>query len=56
MNMMLDDKNFYDTYGVTKEDAAELLIWRIEKLLSELKGVVAWNKQHSSQNLEDQSN
>lgn len=55
MNMMLDDKSFYEAYGVSKEDAVELIIWRIEKLLTELKGVVTWNKQHSSQNQEDQS-
>ena len=48
MNLMLDDKEFYDTYGVAKEDSAELLIWRVEKLLKELREVLEWQRSVSS--------
>ena len=55
MNFNKDDKSFYDSYGIYKEDALEVLTARIERLLTDLKGAIEWNKQHSSQNQEDQS-
>lgn len=55
MNLNLSDSDFYDAYGCDKEDAAELLLWRIEKLQKELKEVLKWNKEHYSQSQENQS-
>ena len=42
MNFDKDGKSFVDSYGMTKEDAVEVLLVRLEKLVEELKEAVKW--------------
>lgn len=52
MNFNKDDKSFYDSYGIYKDDALEVLTARIERLLGDLKEAIEWTKQHSSKDPE----
>lgn len=56
MNLNLSDSDFYNAYGIYKEDALEVLMEKLEKLVKEIKEVLKWNKEHYSQSHQENSN
>lgn len=55
MNLNLSDSDFYNAYGIFKEDVLEVLIGKLDKTVEEIKEVLKWNKEHFSQSQENQN-
>lgn len=47
MNLNLSDSDFYNAYGIYKEDALEVLMVKLEKLVKEIKEVVQWKQSNN---------
>lgn len=47
MNLNLSDSDFYNAYGIYKEDALEVLMEKLEKLVKEIKEVVQWKQSNN---------
>lgn len=47
MNLNLSDSDFYNAYGIYKEDALEVLMENLEKLVKEIKEAVQWKQSNN---------
>jgi len=47
MNFNLDGEAFVDAYGMSKEDALEVLLLRLDKLVKEIKEAVLWKQNNN---------
>lgn len=56
MNLNLSDSDFYNAYGIFKEDVLEVLIGKLDKTVEEIKEVLKWNKEHYSQSHQENNN